>query len=172
MKSKSVSLFACGLLALCFGTVSAQLIFEDREWNESTAPPPPAFNVEKLVTFEVSPNSELVFGVDPASVNISQSDGVVRYVMVASKVGGARNVMYEGIRCATGEVKTYARYLSTGRWDMVKNPEWRTMFGYTPSKHSLRFARSGACDGTALPASVAELVNRLKNPNFLTTDLQ
>ncbi len=170
MKSKSVSLLICGFLVVSFGSASAQYLDDEPEWKESSTPPPPAFNVDKLVPFDVALSSSLVFGVDPASISISKSDGVVRYVMVASNAGGARNVMYEGIRCATGEVKTYARYSSSGRWDMVKDAEWRTMFGYTPSKHSLRFARAGACDGTALPTSVRELVSRLKNPNFRTND--
>ncbi|MEO6322321.1 MAG: CNP1-like family protein [Polaromonas sp.] len=170
MKSKSASLFVCGLLFCFSSTVWAQSVAEEPEWKESGVPPPPAFNVDKLVTFEVSLNSSLVFGVDPASISISRSDGVVRYVMVASNASGARNVMYEGIRCATGEFKTYGRYSPGGRWDMVNNAEWRTMFGNMPSKHALRFAQAGACDNAALPASVNVLVGRLKNPNFRTTE--
>jgi hypothetical protein len=166
MKFQSASRIACGLLLSLSSTVWAQFMPEDPEWKESDMPPPPAFNMSKLVTFEVSPNSSLVFGVDPASISISKSDGVVRYVMVATSASGARNVMYEGIRCATGEFKTYGRYSPEGRWDMVDNAEWRTMFGNMPSKHALRFAQAGACDNAALPASVNVLVRRLKNPNF------
>ena len=58
------------------------------EWKESEVPPPPAFDVGKLVTFEVSPNASLVYGVDPASISMSKSDGVVRYVMVATSASG------------------------------------------------------------------------------------
>lgn len=170
MKLKSASLFVCGLLFYFSSTVWAQSVAEEPEWKESDVPPPPAFNVEKLVTFEVSLNSSLVFGVDPASISISKSDGVVRYVMVASNASGARNVMYEGIRCATGEFKTYGRYSPGGRWDMVNNAEWRNMFGNMPSKHALRFAQAGACDNAAPPASVNVLVGRLKNPNFRATE--
>lgn len=126
-------------------------------------PPPPAFDIGKLVTFEVSPNSSLVYGVDPASISISTSDGLVRYVMVASSASGARNVMYEAIRCATGEFKTYARYSPEGRWSMVANPEWRSLFDNMPSKHALRFAKAGACDNAAPATSVNALVSRLKN---------
>ncbi len=168
MKFKSASLFVCGLLCCLSGTVWAQYVAEEPEWKESSVPPPPAFNVDKLVTFEVSPNSSLVFGVDPASISISKSDGVVRYVMVAANASGARNVMYEGIRCATGEFKTYGRYSPEGRWNMVDNAEWRPLFGNMPSKHALRFAQAGACDNAGLPASVNVSVSRLKNPNFRT----
>ena len=170
MKFKSASLFACALLLGLTSTAWAQLAVEDPEWKESEVPPPPAFDVGKLVTFEVSPNSSLVYGVDPASIRISRSDSLVRYVMVATSASGARNVMYEGIRCATGEFKTYARYSPEGRWDMVRNAEWRSLFGNMPSKHALRFAQAGACDNAAAPASVDVLVGRLKNPNFRITE--
>lgn len=170
MKFKSASLFACGLLLCLSSTAWAQLAIDDPEWKESEAPPPPAFDVGKLVTFEVSPNSSLVYGVDPASISISRSDSLVRYVMVATSASGARNVMYEAIRCATGEFKTYARYSPEGRWTMVSNPEWRSLFGTLPSKHALRFAQAGACDNAASATSVDQLVSRLKNPNFRITD--
>lgn len=148
----------------------AQPAPDEPEWQESELPPPPAFDVGKLIPLEVSPNSALVYGVDPASIRISSKDGLVRYVMVATSASGARNVMYEGIRCSTGEFKTYGRYSSDGRWSMVSNPEWRTLFGNMPSKHALRFARAGACDSAAPAPSVHVLVTRLKDPSFRTTE--
>ncbi len=156
------------LLALTFsvsGAVWAQNLVDNPDWKESEVPPPPAFDFGKLVTFEVSRASSLVYGVDPASVSISKSDSLVRYVMVATSPSGARNVMYEGIRCSTGEVKTYARYLPDGRWQPVANAEWRSVFSGMPSQHALRFARAGACDGSAPEGSVREIVNRLQNSN-------
>lgn len=146
----------------------AQFAAEDVAWKESELPPPPAFDVGRLLTVEVSLNSSLVYGVDPASISISKSDSLVRYVMVATSASGARNVMYEAIRCSTGEFKTYARYSPEGRWNMAGNPEWRSMFGNLPSRHALRFAQAGACDNAAVPSSVNEMVRRLKNTNSRT----
>jgi hypothetical protein len=166
MTFKPASLFACGLLLSLSTAVWAQFAVEEPEWKESDVPPPPAFDISKLITFEVSPNSALVYGVDPASISITQNDGLVRYVMVASSASGTRNVMYEGIRCSTGEFKTYARYSPEGRWTMVSTPEWRTMFGNMPSRHALRFAQAGGCDNAAVPLSVNAVVRRLKNPNL------
>lgn len=166
MRFKSASRIACGLLLSLSSTVWAQFLTEDPEWKESDVPPPPAFDIGKLVGFEGSPNSSLVYGVDPASISLSKSDGLVRYVMVATSASGARNVMYEAIRCSTGEFKTYARYSPEGRWNMVSNPEWRSMFGNMPSKHALYFAKAGACDNAASASSANELVRRLKNPAY------
>ena len=169
MKFKSVSLFFIGLLLGLTPAAWAQLAPDDPDWKETDVPPPPAFDVGKLVTFEVSPNSSLVYGVDPASLRISDSDGLVRYVMVASSSSGARNVMYEAIRCSTGEFKTYARYSPEGEWKMLSKPEWRSLFGNMPSRYALRFAQAGGCDNATVPQSVEVLVSRLKNPNFRIT---
>lgn len=145
--------------------VHAQVYANDAEWKETEAPPPPSFDVSKLVIFDVPSSLSLVYGIDPASVSISKSDSLVRYVVVATSASGTRNVMYEALRCSTGEFKTYARSSSDGKWSPVINPEWRTVFGNMPSRHPLRLARAGACDGVAPVGSVTELVSKLKNPS-------
>lgn len=169
MKFKSASIFAAVLLLGLSNSVWSQFAVDEPEWKESDVPPPPALDASKLVGLEVSPNSSLAYGVDPASISITQSDGVVRYVMVATSASGARNVMYEGIRCSTGEFKTYARYSADGKWNLVSDPQWRSMFGNMPSKHPLRLAKAGACDNAAPATSVKEIVSRLKNPNYRVT---
>lgn len=169
MKIKLAFVTACVLLACAAGMASAQTTADDPDWKETEAPPPPAFDMSKLLTFEVSFNSALTYGVDPASISISTSDSIVRYVVVAASASGARNVMYEAIRCATGEFKTYARYTPDGKWVSVDKPEWRSMFGNMPSKHALRFARVAACDSAAPVSTVAQMVYRLKNPTSGST---
>jgi len=168
MKSKRSSLLACAMLLSFSSLLWAQSAAEDAEWKESELPPPPAFDVGKLLTVDVSLNSSLVYGVDPASISISKSDSLVRYVMVATSASGARNVMYEAIRCSTGEFKTYARHSPEGRWNMASHPEWRSMFGNLPSRHALRFAQAGACDNAAVPISVNDVISRLRNTNSRT----
>ncbi len=170
MKIKLASLTACALLTCMMGVASAQTTAaDDPDWKETEAPPPPAFDMGKLLTFEVSFNSALTYGVDPASITISASDSIVRYVVVATSATGARNVMYEAIRCATGEFKTYARYTPDNKWVAVSKPEWRSMFDNMPSKHALRFARVAACDSAAPVNTVGQIVHRLKNPTSSST---
>lgn len=162
----SGSRIALVVLALALGSTSRAQIAEDPDWKESAVSAPPAFDFGKLITFSGAISSSLVYGVDPASVQISSLDGVLRYVLVATSAGGGRNVLYEGIRCATGEFKTYARYSSDGRWNMVTNAEWRSMFDNMPSKHALYFAKAGGCDSGSAPPSASVLASRLRNPNF------
>lgn len=151
------------LVALCLsGPANAQTYEEAPEWKEADVPSPPPFDVAKLVTFDVSAGSSLVFGFDPATVTISRRDGVVRYVLVATSASGVKNILYEGLRCDTGEFKTYARYGTDGQWKPVADPQWRSMFGAMPSKHPLRLANAGGCDNRAPPSSVTSMVSRIK----------
>ena len=154
------------LLALLAGNLAnAQGLIDRADWKESDVPPPPAYDMSKLLSFEVTPSSPLVYGVDPASFSISNSDSVVRYVVVATTPAGAKNVMYEGLRCATGEVRIYARAAPDGTWVPVANSEWKSVYNPALPRHSLRFAQAGACQQAAPVSSVRELVRKLKNPS-------
>lgn len=163
------TLRVCGWLLwvlLMTSMAHAQLLTDPADWKETDVPPPPAYDMNKLLTFEVTRSSPLVYGVDPATFTISQSDGIVRYVVVATSAGGAKNVMYEGLRCATGEVRTYARAKPDGTWVPVANSEWKSAFDLSLPRHSLRFAKIAACQNAAPVSSVAELVRRLKRPSI------
>ncbi len=157
--------FGCLLVSLLAAHVASAQIFTDpADWKESDVPPPPAYDMSKLLTFEVTRSSPLVYGVDPASVSISNTDGIVRYVVVATTTAGAKNVMYEGIRCSTGEVRTYARAKPDGSWVPVVNSEWKSAYDISLPRHSLRFAKAAACQNAAPVSDVRELVRRLKSP--------
>ena len=145
--------------------VHAQILTDPADWKESDVPPPPAYDMSKLLTFEVTRSSPLVYGVDPASFSISKTDGVVRYVVVATSAAGAKNVFYEGLRCSTGEVRTYARAKPVGSWVPVANSEWKSAFDISLPRHSLRFAKVAACQQGAPVSSVRELIRKLKSPS-------
>ncbi len=144
---------------------AAQLSTPDPDWKELDAPPPPAFDVSRLIPVEVGGGSSLSFGVDPATLSIGK-DGIVRYVMVARSGSGAVNAMYEGIQCNKGEFKTYARYNPSGGWSKVDTPEWKSLWAGNVSRHTLRFAREGGCAGTAPPITTSHIVRDLKNQNL------
>lgn len=146
-----------GLALLALGS-SAQIGI-DTDWKETDAPPPPSFNKDKLIPIEMPKYVSLRFGVDPATLTLT-ADGIVRYVVLAVNAGGSINAMYEGIRCATGEVKTYARYTSNGQWSLVSEPEWKKLNDKLPSKHAMALASQGVCDGASTGASSAAAIVR------------
>lgn len=118
-----------------------------------------------MVALEM-PGSQLRFGVDPASIQIGK-DGVVNYVVVASSSSGAVNGMYEGVRCATGEMKLYARNLPGSGWVPAKEAEWRPLHSQGMSRHSLLIARNGACVGQAPNQSPSQIARDLQgNPEY------
>ena len=154
---------AVALLACVACGAFAQLAAEDPDWKEAQVPPAPAIRTSGLLPLDMGTGTSLKFGVDPASLVISK-DGVVRYVMVASSASGATNAMYEGIRCATGEFKTYARATTAGQWNEVQDPQWRSLYDNIPSKHALALAEQGVCNGRAPTSSAQAIIHRLKSP--------
>lgn len=166
-------LLCLGLATLALGVSSnviGQVVVEDPDWKEVDVPTPPSFNKDKLIPVTMPPYVTLRFGVDPATLTITD-DGVIRYVMVAQSLGGSGtfSAMYEGIRCAAGEFKTYARFNASGQWAPVSNPQWRPLNDNNTSKHALALARQGACDGRSARArSVQSIVSALKNPPTTT----
>lgn len=155
-----LTLMACG---------AAAQVLVDPDWKESEAPPPPAFQPDQLIRIDMPSYVSLRFGVDPATLVITP-DGIVRYVVVAKNATGAISAMYEGIRCARGEVKTYARYSSSGHWSAVKDPQWQELNGKLPSRHALALAGQGVCQGRATSGnSVADIVRALKSPTPYST---
>jgi hypothetical protein len=159
---KFKQLLPLGLTLVALGAAAQGLA--DTDWKETEAPPPPAFNQAQLIPITMPSFVSIRFGVDPATLTITP-DGIVRYVMVATNPTGSINAMYEGIRCATWEVKSYARYTTSGQWISVANPQWRGLNENRPSHHALALARQGGCeDGrTVTPTSAPSLVNALKN---------
>ena len=135
---------------------------QDREWTETEAPPPPAFVEARSLPIEMPPYMNLKFAVDPATITIT-GDGLVRYVAVGtSKSGNAVNAFYEGVRCATEEMKGYARS-SGGGWETVADPQWRS-FRAMNSSYTKAIAQQALCQGGAPRSSVSEMIGRLKKP--------
>lgn len=151
-------------LALAAGLSLAQNVATVDDFKEIQAPPPPAYRKDGLVAIDMPPYTSLKFGVDPATLSVG-SDGVVRYVMVAYSSSGSINAMYEGLRCATGEVKTYARSSELGHWTVVSEPQWRAVDKSPSTRHTLALARQGVCDGWTLAAKNApDLIRLLRTP--------
>ncbi len=148
-------------LVCCFVGAQAQALADNPDWKESDVPAPPGFDPNRRVAIDMPVYVSMQFGVDPDSLTITP-DGIVRYVMVAVSPSGSVNAFYEGIRCATGEVKTYARASAGGVWTIVKEPLWHRLDD-RPSKHALALAQQGACEGNASANSAADLLRILKS---------
>ena len=98
--------------------------YDAKPWQEINVELPPAPAAANLLPFYVSPATDNRFYIDGASL-LAGSDGVIRYAMVVEAAGGARNVTYEGLRCATRELRVYAFGQRDGSWSKSRGNDWR-----------------------------------------------
>lgn len=155
---------------LCLSTVFALAVthslaqtgngLDNPDWAEELVPPPPSFSKDRLIPLDMPPHISVKFGVDPETIFVGQ-DGVVRYVIVMTNATGSTNAVYEGIRCASDEVKTYARLGASGQWATAANSLWKAVNDSMPSRHALAFARQGGCQNR-LATNKQEIVTALK----------
>ena len=149
----AISMASCACLAQNFPV--------DPTWQENQIPAPAALRLEGLIALAM-PVTDLRVAVDPTSITVG-SDGVVRYVVTATSSSGTINAMYEGIRCATAEVKLYARHVPTKGWSPTMDEPWRSLHELPRGRHSLLIAREGACTGRVPKGSANEIVQSLKS---------
>lgn len=142
--------------------IHAQASFQEEPvWTESSVTPPASFNTDALQPFDVMKDSALTYGIDPGSLTVGE-DGVVRFVMVARSSSGALNVLYQGIRCASAETKTYARLSDKGSWNSSPNAAWQELSFRGPTRPSMMLARQGVCDGKAVMGTPRKILSALK----------
>jgi hypothetical protein len=140
---------------------------DNPDWTEETAPPPPAFSKDRVIALDMPLYVSVKVGIDPQTIIVG-SDGVVRYVAVMTNATGTMNASFEGIRCASSQFKTYARYSASGTWSVVSDPQWRDLTDNLPSKHPHIFARQAACEG-GIANRKADIVQALQGKKDLRT---
>jgi hypothetical protein len=95
---------------------------EAQKQQAAEAQPEPPYGRGELIEFYVAATSAFKFFVDASSLSVD-NEGIVRYVLIARSESGAENVSFEGMRCATGEVRTYALGRD-GAW-VGRPTDWR-----------------------------------------------
>ena len=92
---------------------------EDTPWAEHGVGLPAYPEAGHLVKVPVQiADSNLEMFIDERSLTVGD-DGVVRYVLVLRAPSGAENVFFEGLRCATHELRSYAYGTSRATWQSV-----------------------------------------------------
>ena len=107
-------LAACGV-ARDHGQSDWERLHMKPELSEERVDPPAPPRTQTLLEFGLISRGDFRFFIDGATLNPGK-DGVVRYVLVARSPAGAENITYEGMRCATGEVRRYAIGRPDGTW--------------------------------------------------------
>lgn len=152
----------CLSTSVLFSSAALSADSAEAAWKELAIEPPTAFSHDRLVRLDVSANSALIYGIDPATVSVG-TDGVVRYVLVARSTSGALNVLFEGIRCETAEMKTYARWNNAGTWNTSPASPWRPLQFSGPTRHGMVMAKEGVCDGKTPNRDAANILKSLRS---------
>lgn len=157
---------AAAVLALGLAPAAMAQLFSNPDWKESPVPPAPAFDHRRMLEIDMPRMLDLKYGVDPATIVVT-GDGVVRFVIIAKNTGpsAAVNAFYEGIRCATGEGKTYARF-SGDAWHEVENAEWKPL-DQSRTRYNLALARQAVCRSGAPRETAGEIVRALRQPRYI-----
>ena len=130
-------------------------------WQEIQTQLPAAPQASSLVGFAVSGGTQYRFAIDATSLTIG-SDGVFRYVLVATSPQGVRNVSYEGIRCQTRERKTYAIGRSDGAWVRARNAAWSPVEDVSTNRQHAALMKEYFCPDAYPARDVAEVLGRMR----------
>jgi hypothetical protein len=144
--------------ALCAQVASGQTT-----WQENEVALPGPVQRDQLIPFDMSTRTELQFSVDASSITIG-SDRVVRYVLLARSSSGAENILYEGLRCETGEARNHARWnQAEQRWIPYSgSTPWRPLSGVAASLPAARLAYLAFCEGRTPTEPLARLLADLR----------
>lgn len=166
-------LLALSLLLEC-ATAMAQPQFEEefddkeKPWEEIAIQLPAAPKPENLLPFYVSATATQSFTIDAQAVSVG-TDGVVRYILVATSNGGAKNVSYEGIRCESFERKLYAFGQPDGTWSRSKRDQWERINSLAANRQHAALAKDYFCQEKTVSGKADELVNRIRHNKTLTS---
>jgi hypothetical protein len=162
---------ALAMFSLAGGAVAQSRFEEDfddqnKSWQEIAVQLPAAPRSENLLPVYVSPTATQTFAVDAASVSVG-TDGVVRYTLVSSSEGGARNVSYEGIRCASYERKLYAFGRPDGSWSRSRRDQWERINSHAANRQHAALFKDYFCTETSVSGKAGDIVERMRNQRTL-----
>ena len=117
-----------------------------------------------LLPFPVDqPGLSQTFNIDGKSISVGV-DGVVRYSVVIMSNSGARNVLFEGLRCASREFRTYAYGEATRGFHPAQSDKWQPVSHYGWGGFRAVLQRDYLCDPHLSPYHLNEIKRRLSHP--------
>jgi len=97
---------------------------------------------------------------DAASVSLGD-DEVTRYTVILQSPEGSSNLFYEGIRCATDEIKTYGYGTRQGTFRAVADTDWIGVYAEGPLGYRTLLADHYVCDENGWSMKAEGVIDRL-----------
>lgn len=132
------------------------------QWKESAVDLPRFPEDRNLAVLPPVPGDTVRIYIDRASLSRAE-DRVLRYTLVIESGAGARNVFFEGIRCETGEYKTYGYGAAGGKLELLKTATWRPIENLGQNAFRWRLYRHYACDDALSARAPKEFLRELQH---------
>lgn len=144
---------------------------EPESWKEGQAVLPSYPGEKDLMEVSVDDaDAGRTYYLDPKSLSVG-ADGVTRYTVVIVSRTGAKNVLFEGIRCDTREYKTYAYGALDNTLRALSEARWAPISGRGATVYRQQFYGYYLCSPQRFPWSPEQVIQRVKYPaqnsNFL-----
>jgi len=118
----------------------------EKPWQEQQQPFPPFPLAQDLIPVRADTGATgYNYYIDVNSVSLS-TDEVLHYTIIIQSPTGASNIVYEGIRCATQEIKTLGYGTRDGRFARMRDPKWTYVFTRGPLGYRTTLVERYVCD--------------------------
>jgi len=131
---------------------------------------PPLPVQSNLLPFQLDNTTSLDFSIDSKSITIGD-DHVIHYTVVIQSPGGARNIRYEGLYCATGSWRLYTGTNDAGTaWDNSSTP-WAAIESGSMNNYHATLATNYFCQDRSPVSKVSAIVQSIRYGKSLTNSL-
>ncbi|HUW28912.1 MAG TPA: CNP1-like family protein [Sulfuriferula sp.] len=134
---------------------------QKKPWKELQTQLPPYPKDENQQAFYVSGIAGNHYFVDKTTLDMGK-DGVVRYVLTIKTRGGATNVGFEGIRCATRERKIYAIGHTDGSWSRARDSKWQPIASTSQLSYHRALADEYLCPQGEMARSPQQVLKNMR----------
>jgi len=137
---------------------------EGPKWQEGNVVLPPYPQAGNLLKVDIDTAGQpFNFYLDSKSIETTPT-GVVRYTMVIESNSGAKNVLYEGMRCRTGEYRTYAYGTSNNSFSEARVSKWADILDTGAMVHRDGLFKHYMCSDIQLAFPVSTILQRVRYP--------
>ena len=130
-------------------------------WQDEQLPLPPFPRAQDLLPVRAdAADPGYNYYIDVNSVSLG-ADEVLRYTVIIQSPRGASNIIYEGIRCATNEIKTLAYGTRGGDFEPIPNPQWTYVYTQGALGYRTTLMERYVCDENGWAVNSDTVLERL-----------